>query len=161
MDLEKIERLLKLIEGKNISSLCIEDGDMKIKIKKPLPNLSNDIQNSERLEAGTGCIGSLGKKDQIIFESANVEDSDKERNDLGDTIPSPMVGTFYSSPRPGDPPYVTVGSKIVKGQVICIIEAMKLFNEIVADVGGVITKVCVDNEGPVEYGMPLFYVKKH
>jgi len=76
-------------------------------------------------------------------------------------IKSPMVGTFYSAPEPGAPPYVKVGSRVAVGQVVCIIEAMKIMNEIEAEVSGLVREVCVENAQPVEFGQPLFRVDPH
>ena len=76
-------------------------------------------------------------------------------------IPSPMVGTFYSAPEPGAQPYVKVGSRVNVGQVVCIIEAMKIMNEIESEVGGVVKEVCVQNAQPVEFGQVLFRVDPH
>ena len=76
----------------------------------------------------------------------------------GEDLLSPMPGTFYSSPTPDDPPFVTVGSKVAKGQTLCIIEAMKIMNEIEAESGGVISEVLINNGDPVEYNQPLFKI---
>jgi len=76
-------------------------------------------------------------------------------------IKSPMVGTFYSAPEPGAPPYVKGGSRVAAGQVVCIIEAMKIMNEIEAEVSGLVREVCVENAQPVEFGQPLFRVDPH
>jgi acetyl-CoA carboxylase biotin carboxyl carrier protein len=76
-------------------------------------------------------------------------------------IKSPMVGTYYSAPEPGAPPYVKVGSRVTVGQVVCIIEAMKIMNEIEAEIAGVIREVCVENAQPVEFGQVLFRVDPH
>ena len=76
-------------------------------------------------------------------------------------IKSPMVGTFYSAPEPGAGPYVKVGSRVAAGQVVCIIEAMKIMNEIEAEVAGLVREVCVENAQPVEFGQPLFRVDPH
>ena len=76
-------------------------------------------------------------------------------------VKSPIVGTFYESPSPGSPPFVKPGDKVDAGQVLCIIEAMKLMNEIEADVGGEIVKRLVNNGQPVEYGQPLFSIRPH
>jgi len=76
-------------------------------------------------------------------------------------IKSPMVGTFYSAPEPGAEPYVKAGSRVAAGQVVCIIEAMKIMNEIEAEVAGLVREVCVENAQPVEFGQPLFRVDPH
>jgi len=76
-------------------------------------------------------------------------------------IKSPMVGTFYSAPEPGADPYVKAGSRVAAGQVVCIIEAMKIMNEIEAEVAGLVREVCVENAQPVEFGQPLFRVDPH
>ena len=91
--------------------------------------------------------------------SAAVESSPASEPKIGgNEVKSPMVGTFYSSPEPGSKPYVAVGSRVAKGQILCIIEAMKIMNEIESEVAGVVTEVLASDAQPVEYGQPLFRI---
>ena len=88
-------------------------------------------------------------------------DSGKEKDDLSNlhSIKAPLVGTFYLSPKPGEPSFVNVGDKIQTGQILCIIEAMKIFNEIESEVSGTIEKILIDDSSPVEYGQSIILVK--
>ncbi len=93
-----------------------------------------------------------------IIEPAAKTVSEEKKSD-GTPIESPMVGVFYAAPSPDSEPYVSVGSTVKKGDVVCIIEAMKLMNEVTAEKSGVITEICVENGQVVEYGQPLFFIK--
>ena len=88
-----------------------------------------------------------------------IQPEEKQADDGSSPVNSPMVGVFYAAPAPDKDPYVSVGSVVSKGDVLCLIEAMKLMNEVTADKGGTITKICVENGDVVEYGQPLFMIK--
>ena len=130
MDLEKIEGLVKIIENSSLTEFTLKEGDMKI---------------------------TMSKLDHPPVEPA-VEEADQEDEKL--FITSPIVGTFYSAPAPDAPAFVKVGDQVKNGQTVCILEAMKLMNEIQSDFDCEIEAVLVSNEQKVEYGQPLFRVKK-
>jgi len=152
MDLDLIKKLVKIVDGSDVTELEIQEGDLKIKIgKKFKTNFGNNIP------ANSPVITE-------VVSSAKVEQSIKEKveekvqsNKL--EIKSPIVGTFYRSPAPDADPYVQVGDIINKGTVLCIVEAMKLMNEIESDIDGKIVKIMVDNGKPVEYNQPLFLIE--
>jgi len=143
MEIDDLKELMGLLKDTDITELQIEKDGTKIKIKR------------EKFFAPLEIPTAIQKKEEIRKE-AEVE----ARTEGGlITITSPLVGTFYLTPSPEAEPFVTVGSRIRKGQVICIIEAMKLMNEIESEVDGIVVKILVENGNPVEYGEPLFLVE--
>ena len=142
MDYEDIKRLIEDIGNSKIDNLNIEFPDgIKISMTKE----KQIDENKSRLET-------------TVSNIQNVVIPEKIEQDLK-IVKSPMVGTFYSSNSPNDEPFVKVGDKVTKGQTLCIVEAMKLMNEIESDFDGEVVEVCVKNEEMVEYGKPLFKLK--
>ena len=138
------------------------------KIKQLIDDFGNSKLNSIELEFPDGTKIEMGKEDEEAIKIVDVpqEESIENRkiendkqNQSGNVIKSPMVGTFYSKPSPEDEPYVEVGKRIQKGDVLCIIEAMKLMNEIESEFDGEIVEVLVKDGEMVEYGKPLFIIK--
>lgn len=165
MDIKQIQELIKFVSKSGVNEVSIEQEEFKITIKTnqaptyvtaniptaipavqsvvaPLPELAP----IEAVNASTG-----GTKSEVLTKTADTA------NVL--TIKSPMIGTFYRSPSPDKPLFVNVGDEVRVGQVVCIIEAMKLFNEIESDVSGRVVKVLAENASPVEYDQPLFLVE--
>ena len=137
MDLEQIEKLVEIIEKSTLKEITVEEGNLKINLKR---ENNSEIQNVQK---------NIERKTEI------VEELDEES-----FITSPIVGTFYSAASPETPAFVRVGDTVKKGQPVCIVEAMKLMNEINCDFDCDIEAVLVSNEQKVEYGQPLFRVKK-
>ena len=137
MDLEQIEKIVEIIEKSTLKEITVEEGNLKINLKR-----ENNIE-----------IQSISKNIEKKVEI--VEEPDEES-----FITSPIVGTFYSAASPETPAFVRVGDTVKKGQPVCIVEAMKLMNEINCDFDCEIEAVLVSNEQKVEYGQPLFRVKK-
>ena len=137
MDLEQIEKLVEIIEKSTLKEITVEEGNLKINLKR---ENNSEIQNVQK---------NIERKTEI------VEEPDEES-----FITSPIVGTFYSAASPETPAFVRVGDTVKKGQPVCIVEAMKLMNEINCDYDCEIEAVLVSNEQKVEYGQPLFRVKK-
>ena len=137
MDLEQIEKLVEIIEKSTLKEITVEEGNLKINLKR---ENNSEIQNVQK---------KIERKTEI------VEEPDEES-----FITSPIVGTFYSAASPETPAFVRVGDTVKKGQPVCIVEAMKLMNEINCDFDCEIEAVLVSNEQKVEYGQPLFRVKK-
>ena len=153
--------LIKTINKSNISELSIEEGDFKITIKQeltaqpqyvtmqqPMQMHAPQQQPQQALPAATVTAAAADKPAAPAAAPSN-----------GITIKSPMIGTFYRSPSPDKPVFVNVGDEIKAGQVLCIIEAMKLFNEIESEVSGRVIKVIADDSSPVEYDQPLFLIE--
>ena len=160
MDLNYIKKLIKILDTSNIAEIEIEEEGSKLKLSKPkpkiAPNLSpvnfTPIQNNNPVESL-----SLDK----AIESGKAEAVKIEiQNENIYEVKSPMVGTFYRAPSPDADAYVNVGSNVTPGSVLCIIEAMKLIDEIESEVSGKIIKILVENSQPVEYNQPLFLIEK-
>ena len=146
MDLEKIEGLVKIIENSSLTEFTLKEGDLKISMSK--------LDNPPVVAAGMPVAA--GTAPAVQTETAAPAEEEEEKL----FITSPIVGTFYSAPAPDVPAFVKVGDQVKNGQTVCILEAMKLMNEIQSDFDCEIEAVLVSNEQKVEYGQPLFRVKK-
>lgn len=147
MDLEKIEGLVKIIENSSLTEFTIKDGDLKITMSK--------LDHPPVVAAGGPMMPPPMAAAPVAVEVTKEEEEEEKL-----FITSPIVGTFYSAPAPDAPAFVKVGDQVKKGQTVCILEAMKLMNEIQSDFDCEIEAVLVSNEQKVEYGQPLFRVKK-
>jgi len=155
MDIKSIKELVKLVEKSDIHELDIQEKELQIRIVKNTnaPQVVSQIQHIPApVQQPSAPVTDSGQNLQ-----AQTSDT---RPDNVIEIPSPMVGTFYRASAPDSAPYVKEGDTISKGQVLCIIEAMKLMNEIEAEISGKIVKILVENGEPVEYNQPLFLVEK-
>ncbi len=147
MDLEKIEGLVKIIENSSLTEFSIKDGETKITMSK--------LTHPPVIAAGVPAAPMAAAPAQPTAAEEKAEAADEF-----ELILAPIVGTFYSAAAPDVPAYVKVGDHVKAGQTVCILEAMKLMNEIEADYDCEIEAVLVSNEQKVEYGQPLFRVKK-
>lgn len=157
MDFKQIQDLIKVINKSNIGELTIEEGDFKITIKQKEDKFISVSSGQVPMQM----MPSMPAQQQMATStSAAAEEkaapSAKEENLV--TIKSPMIGTFYRKPSPDKPLFVEVGDDVHVGKVVCIIEAMKLFNEIESEVAGKVVKILVEDATPVEYDQPLFLV---
>lgn len=152
MDIKKIQELVKLITKTNIGEISIEEKDFKITIKQKKEAIQNFA--APQFQQAPPQLPATAPKTETQKEQPVTP---KEDNLL--TIKSPMIGTFYRQAGPGKPIFVSVGDEITEGSVVCIIEAMKLFNEIESEVSGRIVKVLVEDASPVEFDQPLFLVE--
>jgi len=150
MDLKKIQDLVKMVNKSNISELTIEEKDIKITIKQKEDKYvtAAPVQQFQALPAAA----------PAPFAAAPVVAADPVTSNLI-TIKSPMIGTFYRRLSPDKPNLVDEGDEVKSGKVVCIIEAMKLFNEIESEISGKIVKVLVEDSTPVEFDQPLFLVE--
>ena len=151
MDLRKLKKLIDLVQESGIAELEITEGEEKVRINRVgapgHPGMIAMPQSSfHAVQAATPA--------PLVTTGAAAEPAEPE----GHVVKSPMVGTFYRSSAPGAKPFVEIGQNINAGETLCIIEAMKLLNEIEADQTGVVKKVMVENGQPVEYGQPLFII---
>lgn len=159
MDLKYIKQLLELVEKSDVNEIELEEKGNKIRITKaphvaaPLPMFPHQVMmpatNSLPAPAASPAP-------QSPSETAPAPAAESKKYH---EIKSPIVGTFYSAPSPEAPPYVDVGTKVKAGSVLCIVEAMKLMNEIESDIAGTIVKINVENGKPVEYGQVLFLIE--
>ncbi|MCC2682771.1 MAG: biotin carboxyl carrier protein [Nitrosospira multiformis] len=153
MDLRKLKKLIDLVEESGIAELEITEGEEKVRISRSAPSMQMPpiaMPSPQPAPAPT-----------IIPQAAPVTPATAAAEILpqGHMVKSPMVGTFYRSSAPGSNPFVEVGQTVKEGDTLCIIEAMKLLNEIESDKSGVIKAVLVENGQPVEYGEPLFVIE--
>jgi acetyl-CoA carboxylase biotin carboxyl carrier protein len=154
MDLRKLKKLIDLVQESGIGEIEITEGEEKVRISRqgpagqPLIMTAPSMQPMAYGQATGPSAGSGG----AAPEPAAAEPK-------GHQLKSPMVGTFYRAPSPGAPPFVEIGQAVTKGQTLCIIEAMKLLNEIESDISGSIKAILVENGQPVEYGQPLFLIE--
>ncbi len=141
MELEDLKELIEYLKDTDITEISMEKDGVKIKIKREKFLSPVEISQQKFVSQQEKVLGKIEEEARVI------------------TVTSPIVGTFYRSPSPEADPFVEVGSKVKKGQVLCIIEAMKLMNEIESDVDGIVIKILVENGQPVEYGEPLFLIE--
>jgi acetyl-CoA carboxylase biotin carboxyl carrier protein len=155
MDIKQIQELIKFVSRSGVNEVAIEQEDFKITIKtNQAPTYVQATVPAQIAPAVAPAPAAQLAAPTETKASAPVEDTSKYI-----TIKSPMIGTFYRSASPDKPSFANVGDEVIIGKVICIIEAMKLFNEIESEVSGKIVKVLVDNASPVEYDQPLFLVE--
>jgi acetyl-CoA carboxylase biotin carboxyl carrier protein len=151
MDLKQIKKLIQMVEESEISGLTIEEGDVRIKIQKDgngQLQFAAPQQQHQHYAPAPQAAAPATVAIEPVDETAGLI-----------AIKSPMVGTFYSAANPESPDYVKIGDNIGSGQVVCIIEAMKLFNEIESDISGTVEKILVKSGDPIEYGQDLFLLK--
>ncbi|MDU2289458.1 MULTISPECIES: acetyl-CoA carboxylase biotin carboxyl carrier protein [unclassified Clostridium] len=156
LDYNQIKELIKEIDSSSLRVFELENNDIKLKLSKNEENYlykENDV-NINKTENSKTFI----KSSESLSEEALVEKEEVIEEDLA-IVKSPLVGTYYSSSTPGGTPYVEIGSKVKKGDVLCIVEAMKIMNEITSEVDGEIVEALRSDEEIVEFGMELFKIR--
>jgi acetyl-CoA carboxylase biotin carboxyl carrier protein len=151
MDIRKVKKLIELLEESGIAELEINEGEESVRISRygstpapaPVSYAAAPPAPAPAAPAAT----------------ATEESSDEDSLPSGHVVKSPMVGTYYSSSSPGSKPFVSVGDSVAEGETVCIVEAMKILNQIEADVSGVVKAILVENAQPVEYGQPLMIIE--
>ena len=154
MDIKQIQELVKLINKTSIGEITIEEDGRKITIKQK----KDPVQNIVATTSSQSFAPQQASPAAAAPPAAPKAEAGPKQDNLI-TIKSPMIGTFYRQSGPGKPIFVNVGDEVTPGKVVCIIEAMKLFNEIESEIKGKIVKVLVDDASPVEYDQPLFLVE--
>lgn len=158
MDLNYLKKLIKLLDSSDISEMEIEEEGTKIKLSKTINAHSPSVVSTVQKAQISQDIAPMQKPVEDTKQETVKAEAPKSDNTY--EVRSPMVGTFYRAPSPDADAYVNVGSMVSEGAVLCIIEAMKLMNEIESDVSGKIIKILVENAQPVEYNQPLFLIEK-
>jgi acetyl-CoA carboxylase biotin carboxyl carrier protein len=153
MDLRKLKTLIDLVAESDIAELEVTEGESKVRIVK-----SSAIAQNQVMMVPQGSVQQYAAPAPAQSAPAAPAAPAVAAEPTGHVVKSPMVGTFYRSSAPGAAAFVDVGSNVKEGETICIIEAMKLLNEIEADLSGTITKILVENGQPVEFGQPLFVI---
>ncbi len=149
MDLRKLKKLIDLVEESGISELELTEGEEKVRISRNLPQSQNVMHYAQPYMQAPAQAPVAAVVAPVTEVAPQIE---------GHVVKSPMVGTFYRSSSPEAKAFVDIGSKVALGDTLCIIEAMKLLNEIESDHAGVIKAILVENGQPVEYGEPLFII---
>jgi acetyl-CoA carboxylase biotin carboxyl carrier protein len=154
MDLRKLKKLIDLVQESGIGEIEITEGEEKVRISRQGPGgpVIMAAPGMQPMAYGGQATGPSAGSGGAAPEPPPAEPK-------GHQLKSPMVGTFYRAPSPGAPSFVEIGQAVTKGQTLCIIEAMKLLNEIESDISGSIKAILVENGQPVEYGQPLFLIE--
>lgn len=153
MDLRKLKTLIDLVSESNVSELEITEAEGKVRIVKSAPVMAGAMMAAP---VATAVAAPLVAQAPVAAAAPVAAEPEAIQ---GHIVKSPMVGTFYRSSAPGSKPFVEVGQSVKEGETVCIVEAMKILNEIEADKSGTITQILVENGSAVEYGQPLFVVE--
>lgn len=153
MDIRKIKKLIELLEDSDVTEIEIVEGEESVRIARGSAMISAPAAAPQSFAAAVPSAAVTAPAD-----SAAVDDNAADLLPPGTIVESPMVGTFYRSPTPGAKPFVDIGSSVSKGDTLCIIEAMKIMNQIVAETSGTVRAIVVEEGQPVEYGEPLIVI---
>jgi acetyl-CoA carboxylase biotin carboxyl carrier protein len=159
MDLRKLKTLIDLVQQSGIAELEITEGEEKVRISRGVPaGVGHPMPQPGTVYVTAPPAAQMMPPDGSLSGSAPAAEGAQAAEPEGHLVKSPMVGTFYRSSAPDAKPFVDVGDSVKAGDTVCIIEAMKLLNEIEADADGVVKEILVENGQPVEYGQPLFLI---
>jgi len=150
---DKIRQLVEMMVKNDLVEISLRDGDVEVSLRRPNPSAASAVQ-----VAHAPMVPAAQQPAAPVPDPAAAPEAPEQDADLI-AISSPMVGTFYTKPSPDAPAFVSVGSSVGPDTVVCIVEAMKVFNEIKAEVTGTVEKMLVANESPIEFGQPLFLVR--
>ena len=156
---ENILDLLDIMDEGNLTALRFKDGQMEIELERKPAAGALSASTLPLMAERVGQL--LNAREDATGVVAGAASAPVAGEDDASVVRSPMVGTFYTSPAPGEPPFVQVGDEVAANQTLCIVEAMKLMNEITAEEMGTVREVCLEDASPVEFGTPLFYVEPH
>tara|TARA_B100000700_G_scaffold114768_1_gene129020 strand:- start:252 stop:707 length:456 start_codon:yes stop_codon:yes gene_type:complete len=149
MDIRKVKKLIEMLENSNLEEIEIQEGEESVRLVKSNGNISN-ISSAQSIAVPQ--TSTVAPEEENQSEEVNLESEE------GNFITSPMVGTFYASASPGAKPFINVGDIVAEGDVVCIVEAMKMMNEIKSEFSGKVVSIKVENSEPVEYGQALFEI---
>ena len=162
MDIRKVKKLIELLEESGVAEIEIHEGEESVRISRGSPAaiatpLAMQAQPNYMTPAPAPAPAPAPTATDKSFSSAPAEEETKI---VGDVVAAPMVGIFYEAMAPGKPSFAELGQAVKKGDVLCIIEAMKIMNQVESEFNGVISKIMVENGDPVEYGQPLFVIRE-
>jgi len=158
MDIKEIQSLIKFVAKSGASEVKLETEDIKITIRTGPSGMGSETTYAQQVPMPAQQVTAPAQPAPTSAAPANEADKQESEDTRYITIKSPIIGTFYRKPSPDKPAFVEVGDTIAKGDVLCVIEAMKLFNDIESEVTGKIVKVLVEDSSPVEFDQPLFLV---
>ena len=158
MDLRKLKKLIDLVEESGITELEVTEGEEKVRIAKNPNVVAQQTYMVPQAAPVAGAAPVAMRKKSVDLD--DLEDEEEDDDEKGHVVKSPMVGTFYRSASPGSDAFVEVGSTVKVGDTLCIVEAMKLLNEIESDCAGTIKKILVENATAVQFGQPMFLIEK-
>lgn len=158
MDIRKVKKLIDLLDTSSVDEIEIHEGEESVRITRHRPTLAQ-LAPAAPLSAALAMPAQVPDVSVRSDAPGAAPADDAEELPAGHIVTSPMVGTFYQAPSPGGKPFVEVGQRVQVGDTVCIIEAMKILNQIEADHGGVIGAILAENGQPVEYGQPLFVIR--
>ena len=161
VDFAEVERILAFMQKHGLDEFEYEREGFRIRLKKPSAALAAAYAPLPAPEIVVASAASHASRAAAPAQAAAARDSEPAHAEDLHIVKSPIVGTFYTSASPGSEPFVAIGAKVESGQVLCIIEAMKLMNEIESDVAGEVVRIFVENGHPVEYGEALFGIRPH
>ena len=150
MDIRKVKKLIEMLENSNLEEIEIQEGEESVRLVKSNGNISN-ISSTQSI-----AVPQMSTK--VTPQEENQSEDVSLESEEGNFITSPMVGTFYASASPGTKPFINIGDFVAEGDVVCIVEAMKMMNEIKSEFSGKVVSVKVENSEPVEYGQALFEI---
>lgn len=155
LNLEQMKDLIELFEGSDLTEISVSQDDYEVTLKKESGSSAKPVQDEKTLKR---VVQSQEEEADRVEEGGEADSGGEEKDTAeedGVFVTSPIVGTFYRSPSPDDPPYVEVGDEVSEGDTVCIVEAMKVMNEVKADAGGEVLEIHADDGDPVEYGQKL------
>ena len=160
MDIRKVKKLIEMLEESNLNEIEIKEGEEAVKLVKSNPVPSNFISSTPAIISEPSQQSPITKPSAPLSEATVTQEISQTSDVLesGNKMNSPMVGTFYSAPNPESEPFVKVGDQINEGDVLCIIEAMKMMNEVKSEFSGTVKQILVDNAEPVEFDQTLFVI---
>ena len=151
MDIRKVKKLIEMLENSNLEEIEIQEGEESVRLVKSNGNIKN-ISSSQSVAVPQMSTSVTPEEESQSEEEVNQESEE------GNFITSPMVGTFYASASPGTKPFINIGDLVAEGDVVCIVEAMKMMNEIKSEFSGKVVSIKVENSEPVEYGQAIFEI---
>lgn len=156
MDIRKVKKLIELLEESGIDEIEIQEGEERVRISRHPHQTASALP----MISHSAAVHATPSHAVPAVAPAAVEPKQPEKTvSTGHTVKSPMVGTVYLAPAPGSKPFVEVGQHVKEGDILCMVEAMKMFNQIEADKSGILSARMIENEQPVEYGQPLFIIE--
>jgi acetyl-CoA carboxylase biotin carboxyl carrier protein len=156
MDIRKVKKLIEMLEESNIAEIEIHEGEESVRVSRH----STVSSAASAVQTATHVSTSAQTTPGAAQPAAGNNGGSVDQASPGHVVKSPMVGIFYEASSPGKPPFVEQGQKVAKGDILCVIEAMKIMNQVESDATGVITRIMAENGNPVEYGQPLFIIRE-